>query len=66
MVKTTYRIEFIGESETVRDALNAISTYYIDGGGEDAILENLDQNGITGEKLAWDDNEMVFQVTPKR
>jgi len=62
-IAKSYTITFVGRSSA--EAHDFISTYYIDGGGEDMIKEELSQRGIIATRVSWSANQISFHVKPK-
>jgi len=57
------KISFIGNDEKVKKAAQVIYTYIVDGGGEDILLDILDQENIEGE-MSFDNESgnIIFKV----
>ena len=63
MTERTYTLRFIGAPAAIRAAQLAVRTYFVDGGGEDLLLDGvLAPSGLDGEMIAQDAAELVFHV----
>lgn len=56
-----YSLIFIGDE--AEKAAESISTYFIDGGGEDMVIEKLFLEDIKAERIYWSKHQMAFQVS---
>ena len=65
MTERTYTLRFIGTPAALRAAQLAVRTYFVDGGGEDLLLDGvLAPSGLDGEMIAQDAAGLVFHVRP--